>query len=76
MTSKAIVKCNRKWRSLALGALALVLWQAAPASAADEPDLIFRAEKARAEIKDYVDKLGPSLKDIGKKALARLHAPR
>src|SRR5207247_6503802 len=29
-------------RSLALGALALVLWQAAPASAADEPDLIFR----------------------------------
>src|SRR3954467_4382870 len=42
MTSKAIVKCDRKWRSLALGVLALMLWQAGPASAADEPDLIFR----------------------------------
>src|SRR4029450_12194760 len=42
MISKAIVKCDGKWRSLALGVLALVLWQAAPASAADEPDLIFR----------------------------------
>ena len=42
MTSKAIVKCDRKWRSLALGLLALMLWQAGPASAADEPDLIFR----------------------------------
>src|SRR2546430_16629655 len=42
MTSKAIVKCDKKWRSLALGVLALVLWQAGPASAADEPDLIFR----------------------------------
>ena len=42
MTSKAIVKCDRKWRSLALGLLALMLWQAAPASAAEEPDLIFR----------------------------------
>src|SRR4051812_49913180 len=42
MTSKAIIKCNRKWRSLALGVLAAMLWQAGPASAADEPDLIFR----------------------------------
>src|SRR5437879_7642543 len=42
MTSKAIVKCDRKWRSLALGVLALMLWQAGPAWAADEPDLIFR----------------------------------
>ena len=42
MTSKAIVKCDSKWRSLALGVLALMLWQAGPASAADEPDLIFR----------------------------------
>src|SRR6266487_6209801 len=42
MTSKAIVKCDKKWRSLALGVLALMLWQAGPASAADEPDLIFR----------------------------------
>lgn len=42
MTSKANVKRDRKWRGLALGMLALVLWQAGPASAADEPDLIFR----------------------------------
>ena len=42
MTSKAIVKCDSKWRSLALGVLALMLWQAGPASAAEEPDLIFR----------------------------------
>jgi len=42
MASKAIVKCDRKWRILALAVLALTLWQAGPASAADEPDLIFR----------------------------------
>src|SRR5207244_9157905 len=42
MTSKAMVKCDKKWRSLALGVLALTFWQAGPASAADEPDLIFR----------------------------------
>ena len=42
MTSKAIVKCDNKWRSLALVVLALAFWQAGPASAADEPDLIFR----------------------------------
>ena len=42
MTSKAVAKCDKKWRSLALGMLALMVWQAGPASAADEPDLIFR----------------------------------
>ena len=42
MTSKAIVKCNRKWRLLALAVLALTVWQAGPAAAAEEPDLIFR----------------------------------
>ena len=42
MTSKAIVKRDKKWRILALVVLALTLWQAGPASAADEPDLIFR----------------------------------
>ena len=42
MTSKAIVKCNSKWKGLALVVLALMLWQAGPASAAEEPDLIFR----------------------------------
>ena len=42
MTSKAIVKCERKWKIVALAVLALILWQAGPAAAADEPDLIFR----------------------------------
>ena len=42
MTSKAIVKCDSKCRSLAFAVLALTLWQASPAAAADEPDLIFR----------------------------------
>ena len=42
MTSKAIVKRDKKWGVLALVVLALTLWQAGPASAADEPDLIFR----------------------------------
>jgi CreA protein len=42
MASKAIVKCDRKWRILALAVLALTFWQAGPVSAADEPDLIFR----------------------------------
>ena len=42
MTSKAIVKCDNKWGMLALVILVLTLWQAGPASAADEPDLIFR----------------------------------
>ncbi len=42
MLSRAIVKFDGKWRIPALAALALVLWQASPVSAADEPDLIFR----------------------------------
>src|SRR6478609_2116623 len=46
MTFKAIGKCDKSWRNLALavslGVLALMLWQARPAAAADEPDLIFR----------------------------------
>ena len=42
MTFKATGKCDKTWRNLALAVLALTLWQAAPAVAADEPDLIFR----------------------------------
>jgi CreA protein len=42
MTSKAIAKCDRKWRILALAVLVLTLWQSGPTAAADEPDLIFR----------------------------------
>ena len=42
MTFKAIGKCDKTWRNLALTVLALMLWQAGPAAAADEPDLIFR----------------------------------
>ena len=42
MTFKAIGKCDKTWRNLALAVLALILWQAGPAAAADEPDLIFR----------------------------------
>lgn len=42
MTSKAVVKCDRKWTILALVLLVLTIWQAGPASAAEEPDLIFR----------------------------------
>ncbi|HMI00204.1 MAG TPA: CreA family protein, partial [Bradyrhizobium sp.] len=48
MRSKAIGKCNKKWRNLALALLGLLVWQtslvwqASPAAAADEPDLIFR----------------------------------
>ena len=48
MTSKAIGKWNKKWRNLALAVLGLLVWQtslvwqASPAAAADEPDLIFR----------------------------------
>jgi CreA protein len=42
MASKAIMKCDGKWRILALAVLAMTLWQACPVSAADEPDLIFR----------------------------------
>ena len=46
MTFKAIGKCDKSWRNLALpmfsALLLLTLWQAGPAAAADEPDLIFR----------------------------------
>ena len=42
MTFKAIGKCDKTWRNPALAVLALMLWQTAPAVAADEPDLIFR----------------------------------
>ena len=42
MTFKAIGKCDKTWRNLTLTVLALMLWQAGPAGAADEPDLIFR----------------------------------
>ena len=46
MTFKAICKYNSSWRNLALAVSLAVLaamgWQAGPAVAADEPDLIFR----------------------------------
>jgi CreA protein len=42
MPSKATSKCDYGYRNLALAVLALVFWQASPAAAADEPDLIFR----------------------------------
>lgn len=42
MTSKAIVKCDNKWAGLALMLVVLTLGQVGAASAADEPDLIFR----------------------------------
>ena len=42
MTSKAVNQIDKRWRKLAFAALALVLSQAQPVAAADEPDLIFR----------------------------------
>jgi CreA protein len=43
MTSKALSLYDRRWKSWALLALALVLWPVSQAfAAADEPDLIFR----------------------------------
>ena len=42
MTFQAIGQCDTKWRHWALLALVLALWPGSPASAADEPDLIFR----------------------------------
>ena len=54
MTFKAICKCDSSWRNLALNRplnrvlavslamLTVTVWQAGPAFAADEPDLIFR----------------------------------
>jgi CreA protein len=42
MTYKSLSPYDAGWISLVLLALALVLWPVSPASAADEPDLIFR----------------------------------
>jgi CreA protein len=42
MTSKTLNLCDKRWRRPILLALALVLWPVSQASAADEPDLIFR----------------------------------
>src|SRR5882762_1944894 len=42
MTSKAVRHCDKSWKPLALLLLVWVLWPASVASAADEPDLIFR----------------------------------
>jgi CreA protein len=42
MPSQTIRLCNRPVRSLIMASLAVLLWSGASASAADEPDLIFR----------------------------------
>ena len=42
MTSEALSQYDFRWRPWVLLALALLLWSGSPASAADEPDLIFR----------------------------------
>ena len=42
MTSEALSQYDFRWRPWVLLALALLLWPGSPASAADEPDLIFR----------------------------------
>jgi CreA protein len=42
MTSKTLSLYDRRWKSWALLALALVLWPVSQTFAADEPDLIFR----------------------------------
>ncbi|HEX5232041.1 MAG TPA: CreA family protein [Bradyrhizobium sp.] len=42
MTSEALSRYDFRWRPWLLLALALLLWSGSPASAADEPDLIFR----------------------------------
>ena len=42
MTSKASGKYGGNWATLALAVLVLLVWQAIPVAAADEPDLIFR----------------------------------
>lgn len=42
MTSQALIQCDTRWSRRILAVLALVLWPVSIASAADEPDLIFR----------------------------------
>jgi CreA protein len=42
MTRKALIPYDTRWKPLVLLALALVLWPGSRASAAEEPDLIFR----------------------------------
>jgi CreA protein len=42
MTSRAFSQCDKTWKRLALATFGLMLWQASPVAAADEPDLIFR----------------------------------
>jgi CreA protein len=42
MTSEALSQYDFRWRPWVLLALTLLLWSGSPASAADEPDLIFR----------------------------------
>ena len=42
MTSEALSPYDFRWRPWVLLALAVLLWSGSPASAADEPDLIFR----------------------------------
>jgi CreA protein len=42
MTSKTLSLCDKRWISLALLALVVLLWPVSQVSAADEPDLIFR----------------------------------
>lgn len=42
MTSEALSRYDFRWQPWVLLALALLLWSGSPASAADEPDLIFR----------------------------------
>ena len=42
MTSQTLSQCDTRWRRWVLVAFALLLWPGSPASAADEPDLIFR----------------------------------
>ena len=42
MTSKATNKYDKRGKILALAVLAVLMWRADPAAAADEPDLIFR----------------------------------
>jgi CreA protein len=42
MRSRAFSQSDKTWKRLALATFGLMLWQASPVAAADEPDLIFR----------------------------------